>query len=117
MKKTLPFFISAAITAVIMVTLSFFITDDFQAKSTLISGLIATVVIVAIPIYDINRWSLATRSLVHFLVMLATVLPLLFYSGWFSPLVAIGVFLLCGVIGWTIGFVVSKRPSKASSGH
>ena len=108
MKKTLPFFISGIITGAIMVTISFFIEDDAQAKSTLINGLIAAIVIVAIPIYDVNRWSLAKRSIIHFLLMLVTVLPLLIYSEWFSPIIAVGVFLVFGAAGWAIGFGVNR---------
>ncbi len=109
MKKTLPFFISGIITGAIMVTISFFIEDDAQAKSTLISGLIAAIVIVTIPIYDINQWSLSKRSLLHFAIMLITVLPLLLISGWFTPILAIIMFLLFGLAGWTIGYLIHKK--------
>ncbi len=108
MKKAVPFLISSVITATIMTSLSLFINDPFQAKGTLVSGLIAAIVIATIPIYDIDKWPLKKRSLVHFLVMLITVLPLLFYSGWFSPLITVGVFLLFGLVGWTIGFIINK---------
>lgn len=116
MKQARPFVISGAITGVIMVAISLLIEDAAQSKGTLFAGLIAAVTIAAIPIYDINSWSLAKRSLVHFLAMLATVFPLLLLSGWFSLSVAIGVFLLFGAVGWTIGYVVyrvqeKKRPS------
>lgn len=50
MKKALPFFISSAITGVVMVTISFFIGDESQAKSTFVSGLITAITIAAIPI-------------------------------------------------------------------
>ena len=114
MKKALPFLISAVITAVVMVVISFFIEDTFQAKSTLISGLIAVVVIGTIPIYDINRWSLFKRSFVHFLIMVVTVFPLILYSGWFNPLLSAGLFILFGIVGWTIGYFANKLQVKAS---
>ena len=95
-----------------MVTISFFIEDATQSKGTLVAGLIAAVTIVAIPIYDINSWSLTKRSLAHFLVMIATVFPLLLFSGWFTLPVAIGVFVLFGVVGWTIGYVVHRVQEK-----
>lgn len=90
-----------------MMVLSFFIEDNAQAHSTFIVGLIIGVTIVTIPIYDLDSWSLTKRSVVHFLLMLLTVFPLLLFSGWFTTPVAIGVFLLTGVIGWTIGYVVN----------
>lgn len=108
MKQAQPFLISGSITALIMVTISFFIEDTLQARGTLVCGLIAAITIIAIPIYDINHWSLLKRSITHFLLMLFTVLPLLIYSGWFTPIVAVSVFLLFGLIGWTIGFVLYK---------
>ncbi len=114
MKKALPFLISAVITAVVMVVISFFIEDTFQAKSTLISGLIVAVVIGTIPIYDINRWSLFKRSFVHFLIMVITVFPLILYSGWFNPLLSAGLFILFGIVGWTIGYFANKLQVKAS---
>ncbi|MDR8020228.1 DUF3021 family protein [Nesterenkonia aerolata] len=108
MRRVRPFAISGLITAVVMAALSFVIEDADQSKSTLVVGLIAAVTITAIPIYGINSWSLAKRSLVHFLVMLATTFPLLLYSGWFTLPVAIGVFVLFGILGWTIGYVVYR---------
>lgn len=116
MKHARPFLISAVITALAMVVLSFFIDDDMQAKGTLVTGLIAAITIAAIPIYDIDRWSLARRSIVHFLVMLVTVFPLLLISEWFSVPASILVFLLFGVAGWTTGYVVNRmQDSKGSS--
>lgn len=112
MRRARPFLISAAITGVVMVAISFFIDDAVQAKSTLISGLIAAVTIATIPIYDINSWSLAKRSIVHFIVMLAVVFPLLLWSEWFSFPVAVGVFLAFGVVGWTAGYIVHRVQSR-----
>lgn len=95
-----------------MVAISFFIEDPTQAKGTLCAGLIAGVTISAIPIYDINSWSLGRRSLVHFLVMLVTVFPLLLWSGWFTPPVAIGAFALFGIVGWTVGYLINRAQEK-----
>ena len=112
MRQTRPFAISGVITGTVMVAISFFIEDAAQSKSTLVAGLIAAVTIAAIPIYDINSWSLTKRSLVHFLAMLATVFPLLLFSEWFTLPVAISVFLLFGIVGWTIGYVVYRVQEK-----
>lgn len=117
MKKALPFLLSGIITAALMATISFFITDTLQSRSTLVSGLIFGIVLIAIPIYDINRWSLMKRSIIHFFLMLATVLPLLLYSRWFSPLVSVGVFVLFGIVGWTTGYAVSKLKNRTSARH
>ncbi|MGY5765822.1 DUF3021 family protein [Brachybacterium sp. DNPG3] len=112
MRRARPFIISGAITGAVMVSLSFFIEDAAQARSTWVAGLIAAAVIMAIPLYDIDAWSLAKRSLVHFLAMLVIVLPLLLVSGWFTPPVAIGVFLLFGLVGWTIGYAIHRFQEK-----
>ena len=107
-KRARPFIISGVITATVMTVLSFFIEDTAQAKGTLVSGLIAGITIAAIPIYDIPHWSLLKRSTVHFIAMAFTVLPLLLWSGWFSPVISVAVFLLFGLVGWTIGYVANS---------
>lgn len=114
MNKARPFFISSVIIGAVMVAISFFIPDEQQAKGTLFAGLIAAVTIAAIPIYDIDQWPLRKRSLVHFLLMLVTVFPLLIFSGWYSLPVSIGVFVLFGVVGWTIGYTVHRIQEKKS---
>ena len=115
MKQARPFFISAAITAAIMITLSLFIEDATQAKSTWVAGLIVAITIAAIPIYDINKWSLIKRSVVHFLVMAASVFPLILISGWYGVPISIAVFLLFGVAGWTVGYIVHRMQTKRKS--
>ncbi|GAA1648570.1 DUF3021 family protein [Microbacterium flavum] len=111
-KKTRPFLISGAVTAVVMVTISLFIPDRAQSISTLCVGLIAGVTIAAIPIYDIPSWSLLQRSLLHFGVIAVTVLPLVLVSGWFSAPVSVLVFLLFGVVGWTVGYLLHRRRER-----
>lgn len=76
------------------------------------TGLIVAVTLAAVPIYDIDAWSLTRRSAVHFLVMLVTVFPLLLASGWFTLPVAICVFLLFGIVAWTTGYVVARAQEK-----
>lgn len=99
-----------------MVALSFFIPDSTQARGTLCTGLIAAVVIAAIPIYDIDSWSLGKRSLVHFLVMAVTVFPLLLLSAWFSLPIAVVVFLIVGIVGWTVGYLINRIQQKKTVG-
>lgn len=97
-----------------MAALSFFIPDPAQARGTLCTGLIVAVVIAAIPIYDIPSWSLGKRSIVHFLVMSVTVFPLLLLAGWFNLPVSIAVFLVFGIIGWAVGYLVNFAQQKKS---
>ena len=108
MKRALPFLTSAIAIAAIMTTLSYFISDASQAKSTLTSGLIAAIVIAAIPIYDIDTWKLPKKTVLHFLLMTATVLPLLFYAEWFSIMTSIIVFILFGCVAWVIGYLANR---------
>lgn len=44
--------------------------------------------------------------------MLVTVFPLLLLSGWFPLPLAIVVFLLFGIVGWTIGYVIHRLQEK-----
>lgn len=108
MKQARPFLISGIITAAIMIGLSFFIEDDYSARGTAAAGVIAGSVIASIPIYNIDKWSLLRRSVVHFLIMLVFVLPALLYAQWYSVPVSLLVFLGFGVAGWTIGFTVNR---------
>ena len=79
-------------------------------RSIICGSLIVIIVVLTIPIYDIDKWSLPKQSLVHFLLMAATILPLVMISGWYdwsTPigfLVMLGVFLLSGAVLWTIGY-------------
>ena len=112
MKHARPFVISGALTAIIMTVLSFFIEDKLQSKGTLVTGLIIAITIGAFPIYNIERWSLKKRSLIHFLIMLTAVLPLLLYSEWYSPLLTAIVFFSFGAVGWTAGYIVHLREKR-----
>lgn len=97
-----------------MIVISFFISDPTQSKSTAIVGIIVGITLCTIPLYDIDTWSLPKRSLVHFAIMLVTVLPLLLWSGWFPPLIAVAVFLAFGLVGWTIGYTMHRIQSRRS---
>lgn len=89
--------------------------DPFQVRSTFIVGLILTSVAAASVIYEIESWSLAKQSVVHFFIMLVTVYPCLLISGWFSLndafdyLKVLGIFLLVGVVLWGIMYLVFGR--------
>lgn len=85
-----------------------------DAKSTFFSGLVAFIVGAATVIYNIDQWSLTKQSIVHFLIMLATIYPILLFSGWFSvstfvdALKVFGVFVLTGLVLWSIMFTLTK---------
>lgn len=98
-----------------MTAISFFIRDPMQAKSTAVAGIIVGITIATIPVYDIDAWSLQKRSLLHFGIMVVTVLPLLLWCGWFPPLIAVAVFLAFGLVGWTIGYITHRIQSRRSS--
>ena len=111
----MPYVISATIALLIMTTLSFFIPDKSQAHSTFIVGLIVFFVIIAMPVYNIESWSLLKKTIVHILAMLATVLPYLVLSGWFDISnwrgidVMLVTYVCFGVVGWTIGFCLINK--------
>lgn len=92
--------------------------DFFQVKSTFFSGLIATAIAAASVIYDIENWSLFKQSLVHFLMMLVTVLPCLIVSGWYvlntfvDYLRLFGIFLLVGFILWSVFYLIFGKRIK-----
>lgn len=114
-KKARPFLISGVTSAIVMIVISFFISDPTQAKSTAIVGVIVGITLCTIPLYNIDTWSLLKRSLLHFAIMLVTVLPLLLWSGWFSPVIAVVVFLLFGLAGWTIGYLVHRIQARKTT--
>ena len=95
-----------------MIVISFFISDPGQANSTAIAGIIVGITLCTIPVYDIDTWSLPKRSLLHFGIMLVTVLPLLLWSDWFPPLIAVAVFLAFGLVGWTIGYITHRIQAR-----
>ncbi|MGP9582341.1 DUF3021 family protein, partial [Brachybacterium sp. AOP35-5H-19] len=124
MKRAVRFLLSGVLTLVIMLALSFAIDDPAQARGTRTVGVIVGVVIAAIPIYDIDRWSLLKRTIVHTAVMAGTVIPCLIFSGWFDlnastgVLALVGTFVGFGVVGWGIGFIITRllyRRSKVAS--
>lgn len=61
-------------------------------------------------IYNIDDWNFTKQSSVHFLIMLATVYPILLLSGWFavsSVLDALIVFLYFVSVGLVIWIVMA----------
>ena len=83
-----------------------------EGRSMIAVGVIAGATAGASVLYQVERWSLFAQSAAHFGIMLVTVLPALFLSGWFpletaaDCLVVIGVFLFTGAVLWTVFYLV-----------
>ena len=93
--------------------------DPFQVRGTFIVGIIIASVAAASVIYEIENWSLFKQSVIHFLIMLVTVLPLLYISGWYKLnsvldyVKVFGIFLFVGIVLWSISyFIFGKTLTK-----
>lgn len=110
-RAIIPFTIMIAIALV----LHYGDNEPEDARSTFIVGLIIASVAGFSVIYDVERWSLARRSAVHFGCMAVTVFPCLLLSGWFETgsVAAISrivlLFLLVGVVLWGASYLVFGR--------
>ena len=93
--------------------------DPFRVRGTFIVGIIIASVAAASVIYEIENWSLFKQSVIHFLIMLVTVLPCLYISGWYKLnnvldyVKVFGIFLFVGIVLWTISyFIFGKTLTK-----
>ena len=113
-RGSIPFIIMSLLSGI----MKFQRLDDFQIKSTFITGLIVTSVVAASVIYEVESWSLIKQSIIHFLIMLITVYPCLVFSNWFPnktvlDLVKIfGLFLVVGIILWTVAYILFGKVLK-----
>ena len=86
--------------------------DPFQARGTFIVGIIIASVAAASVIYEIENWSLFKQLVIHFLIMLVTVLPCLYISGWYKLnnvldyVKVFGIFLFVGIVLCTILYFI-----------
>lgn len=86
--------------------------DTSTARSTFATGVIVAATSGSSVIYQVDRWTLSIQSSIHFAIMLCTVLPALFLSGWFTLnhpldyLAVIGIFLVTGLAIWLVLFFV-----------
>ncbi|HJX78251.1 DUF3021 domain-containing protein [Glutamicibacter sp.] len=86
--------------------------DSLNARSTFAVGVIIAATSGASMVYQIDRWTLRLQSLIHFGIMLCTVLPALYLSGWFvldNPLdylSVLGIFLITGAVLWTVLYLI-----------
>lgn len=86
--------------------------DATSARSTFAVGVIIAATGGASVIYQVERWKLRIQSLIHFAVMLCTVLPALYLGGWFTlnePIdyfSVLGIFLVTGVVLWLVFYLI-----------
>lgn len=86
--------------------------DPFQVRGTFIVGIIIASVAAASVIYEIENWSLFKQLVIHFLIMLVTVLPCLYISGWYKLnnvldyVKVFGIFLFVGIVLCTIFYFI-----------
>ena len=59
--------------------------ETVQGQSTFAAGVIVAALLAGSLIYQVEKWSLPKQSLLHFGLMVVTVLPALLLSGWFPP--------------------------------
>lgn len=113
-RGSIPFIIMSLLSGI----MKFLRLDDFQIKSTFITGLIVTSVVAASVIYEVESWSLIKQSIIHFLIMLITVYPCLVFSNWFPNKTALdlvkifGLFLIVGMILWTVAYILFGKVLK-----
>ena len=111
--------VRASIPFGIMLILSIvLIHREIEVYHVLFGGLIGIILAGTSVIYDIESEPLKKQSIIHFIIMSATVLPCLALSGWY-PLNSIsdymrliGTFLLTGLILWTIFYFIFTRVIK-----
>ena len=86
--------------------------DPFQVRGTFIVGIIIASVAAASVIYEIENWSLFKQLVIHFLIMLVTVLPCLYISGWYKLnnvldyVKVFGIFLFVGIVLCSIFYFI-----------
>lgn len=103
--------ILAGIPLIIMGAIGTMLLDQGEtsdARSTFAVGVIIAATSGTAVLFQIDKWKLSFQSLLHFLIMLFTVLPALYLSGWFpleTPLdylSVLGIFLLTGAVLWLV---------------
>ncbi|WP_439818722.1 DUF3021 family protein [Weissella paramesenteroides] len=117
MKLLLSGIMRGGIPFIILGSIAFMLStqNKFQeAKGTFCMALILLFVGVTTVIYEIDQWSFAKQSLIHFLLMFITVYPVLLLSGWFplnnlkDALLIFLYFAFVGLLIWSVLAVVFK---------
>jgi hypothetical protein len=90
---------------------------------TLLCGILGAVCSGASPVFQIERWSLARQTVVHFLLLSLTVIPIASICGWTSPygfnpwniLAYVGIFVVAYLIIWTSIYLYWKNWVKRAN--
>ena len=86
--------------------------DAANARSTFALGVIVAAVSGASAVYQVKAWDLKKQSVIHFGIMLITVLPAMYLSGWFALdnamdyLQVHGIFLMVGAALWLLFYLI-----------
>lgn len=86
--------------------------DTANARGSFALGVIAAAVCGASSVYQVKAWNLKMQSVVHFGIMLVTVLPAMYLSGWFilanamDYLQVLGMFLMVGAVLWLLFYLI-----------
>lgn len=86
--------------------------DAANARSTFALGVIVAAVSGASAVYQVKAWDLKKQSVIHFGIMLITVLPAMYLSGWFDLdnamdyLQVLGIFLMVGAGLWLLFYLI-----------
>ncbi|WP_414050716.1 DUF3021 family protein [Macrococcus animalis] len=97
--------------------------DEKQTQSILAATIISVALAAFSVIYDYDVWTVKKKIIAHTICMLFTVYPTLIISGWFDTsqpsgyLTALLSFVIFGVIGASIGYLVSKYVLKNVPEH
>lgn len=89
-----------------------------DARGALAGAVIAAAVAGASVVYQVESWSLAKQSGVHFALMAFTVLPAMLLSGWFplegpgDVLLVVGLFLAVGAVLWGVMLTVFRMAER-----
>nr|WP_233613446.1 DUF3021 family protein [Leucobacter edaphi] len=105
----------------ILVALSFSISDPDLAVLARVAGVILGAGLTGTAIFDIARWPVLVRLLVHTVTMLAILLPCLVVAGWFNLSTEAGIVALLGatvslgIAGWSIALIVMHYANKSKA--
>lgn len=89
-------------------------SEILEARNLFFGGFFLLILGSTTVIYNIDQWSLAKQSAIHFSIMLGTLFPILLLSGWYpvtslqDVLQVFTIFVASGLVIWTIMFILAK---------
>lgn len=110
----IPLGLSAALVAMVAAS-----GDRSGLRDLIAICVIVTAIVAASAIYEIDEWSLRSRTIAHSLAMACTALPALMLSGWIdlsrpsAILIALTLYAVGGAVLWTFGYLINRPPSGA----